>query len=139
MLNPLTEFADVTCVRVSRKARLRYRMAYNDRLPPPRLPPPIGAGSTSLYNNTRTLGNAHFRLSVHLSTCLSVCPHVHMSVTGRSTRRRSRIVAKRGGPVEIASPRRTVASDFASTASDGPRRDFFWQPKMRCADVSSRK
>ena len=51
-------------------------------------------------------------------------PSTHMSVTRRSTRRRSRIVAKRGGPVEIASPRRTVASDFVSTACDGPKRDF---------------
>ena len=49
---------------------------------------------------------------------------VHMSVTRRSTRRRSRIVAKRSGPVKIASPRRTVASDSASTVSDGLRRDF---------------
>ena len=51
-------------------------------------------------------------------------PSTHISVTRRSTRRRSRIVAKRDGPVEIASPRRTVASDFSSTACDGPKRDF---------------
>ena len=49
---------------------------------------------------------------------------VHMSVTRRSTRRRSRIVAKRSGPVKIASPRQTVALDSASTVFDGLRRDF---------------
>ena len=134
MLNQLTEYAAVTWARQARhsliprvqdapahrsafacvRASMCYgrcvffvEVAYNDRLPPP-----IGRVVLVLYYNTLTLRNAHFRLS----TCLSV--------TRRSTLRRSRIVAKRDGPVEIASPRRTVASDFASTASDAPRRDL---------------
>ena len=45
-------------------------------------------------------------------------------VTRRSTRRRSRIVAKHGERVEIGRRRRTVRSNFTRTTFDGQNRDF---------------